>query len=168
MALITLSERRGLMLDTFIQRAIKNEPITIYGNGKGVREYIYVKDAAAAIEAAINASEARGIFNIGSGVATSHQKLAELVRDIFSGGVSKIVYDQTKAEASSRYPMDRTLARKVFGWEPKYSLKRALEDMKQENIAKGYDLLQKSGEIGKKLDDIDKENDLSGKTAGIK
>jgi UDP-glucose 4-epimerase len=131
LALITLSERRGLMLDTFIQRALEKQPITVYGDGKGVREYLYVKDAAAAIEAAIQAPEVRGVFNIGLGVATSHRELAELVSKVFSGGASKVWCDLTKPEAPSRYPMDITRAREILGWKPAYSLKQALEEMKQ-------------------------------------
>lgn len=130
-ALVALSERRGLMLDTFIQRAFKKQPITVYGDGKGVREYIYVKDAAAAIEAAIHAPEVKGVFNIGSGVATSNRELAELVSEVFSGGRSEIRYDLTKPEAPSRYPMDITCAREFLGWEPAYSLKEALQEMKE-------------------------------------
>lgn len=161
------SERSGRLMMNFIKQALEKQPITVYGDGSGQREYLYVKDVALAIEAAIQKPAVKGVFNIGSGIGTTNKELAELVRDIFSEGESRIVYDQTKKEAPSKYPMDSTLARKVFGWKPKYSLKQALEDMKQENIAKGYNLVQKSSEIGMKLDDIDKESDLLGKSAGI-
>jgi nucleoside-diphosphate-sugar epimerase len=130
LALITLSERRGIMLNTFIQRALEKQPITVYGDGKGVREYIYVKDAVAAIEAAIQEPGVKGVFNIGSGVATSHRELAELVSEIFSGGASEIVHDLNKPEAESRHPMDNSLAEEVLGWKPDYSVEQALKEMK--------------------------------------
>lgn len=161
MALITLSERRGLMLNTFIQKAINKQPIIIFGDGRGVREYIYVKDAAAAIEAAVCAPNVRGVFNIGSGIATSHRNLAELVNDVFSDGSSEIIYDLTKPEASSRYPMNNTLAQEILGWKCEYSVRQALEDMKQENIVKGHDLVQKPKEICMKLNYIAKESNLN-------
>jgi len=162
------SERSGRLMMTFIKQALEKQPITVYGDGSGQREYIYVKDVASAIKAAIQKPEIKGVFNIGSGVGTTNKELAELIRDIFSEGESKIVYDQTKTEAPSKYPMDSTLARKVFGWKPKYSLKQALEDMKQENIAKGHNLVQKAREICLKIDDIAKENNLIGEEVGIK
>ena len=124
------SERSGVMFMTFIQRALKGKPITIYGDGKGVREYLYVKDAVAAIAAAIPATAVRGVFNIGSGVATSNRELAELVREVFSGGRSEIRYDLNKPEALSQYPMDNSRAQKFLNWKPAYSLKKALQEMK--------------------------------------
>ncbi|MCK4854199.1 MAG: NAD(P)-dependent oxidoreductase [Bacteroidales bacterium] len=134
-ALITLSERRGIMLGTFIQQAIRKQTITIYGEGIGVREMIYVKDAAAAIEAAINAPEQKGVFNIGSGVATSHNELADLVNEIFAWGSAEIVHDLSKHEASTRYPMDHGKAGRLLGWNPKYTAEQALTELKPEILA---------------------------------
>lgn len=135
MALINLSERRGIMLGTFIQQAIRKQAITVYGNGTGVREMLYVKDAAVAIETAINRPEQRGVFNIGSGVATSHNELAALVNEIFAWGSAEIIHDLTKEEASTRYPMDHEKASKLLGWKPAYTTKQALIELKPEILA---------------------------------
>jgi nucleoside-diphosphate-sugar epimerase len=134
-ALITLSERRGIMLGTFIQQAIRKQTITVYGKGTGVREMIYVKDAAAAVEAAVNHPDQRGVFNIGSGVATSHNELAGLVNEIYAWGSAEIVHDLTKEEASTRYPMDHSKASKFLGWKPEYTTKQALTELKSEIMA---------------------------------
>jgi nucleoside-diphosphate-sugar epimerase len=131
-ASISLSERRGIMLGTFIQQAIRKQTITVYGKGTGVREMIYVKDAASAIEAAINHPEKRGVFNIGSGVATSHSELAAFVNEIFAFGAADIVHDLTKEEASTQYPMDHSKATRILGWNPKYTTKQALTELKPE------------------------------------
>jgi nucleoside-diphosphate-sugar epimerase len=120
------------MLGTFIQQAIRKQTITVYGKGTGVREMIYVKDAASAVEAAIMHPERRGVFNIGSGVATSHNELAALVNEIFAYGAAEIVHDPTKEEASTRYPMDHSKAGKILGWNPKYTVKQALSELKPE------------------------------------
>lgn len=133
-ALITLSERRGVMMDTFIKQALNNEPITVYGEGTGTREMIYVKDVAAAMEAAINAPEHRGIFNIGSGISTSHNELARLVTEIFGNGTSDIVHDLSKQESSTRHPMSHSKAEKILGWQPKYTPEQALKELKTEII----------------------------------
>jgi UDP-glucose 4-epimerase len=133
-ALITLSERRGVMMDTFIKQALNKEPITVYGEGTGTREMIYVKDVAAAIEAAINAPEHRGIFNIGSGISTSHNELARLVTEIFGNGTSEIVHDLSKSESSTRHPMSHSKAEKILGWKPKYTPEQALKELKSEII----------------------------------
>jgi nucleoside-diphosphate-sugar epimerase len=135
LALATLSERRGIMLGTFIQQAIRKQTITVYGKGTGVREMIYVKDAAAAIQAAINHPEQRGVFNIGSGVATSHNELAAMVNEVFAWGSAEIIHDLTKEEASTRYPMDHGKASKLLGWKPVYTTRQALTELKPEILA---------------------------------
>lgn len=150
-ALITLSERRGIMLGTFIQQAIRKKTITIYGQGTGVREMVYVKDAASAIEAAINTPEQKGVFNIGSGVATSHNELAELVNEIFAYGSAEILHDLSKEEASTRYPMDHSKASKLLGWNPKYTAEKALTELKPEILAS---TIPEKISLGKKSADL--------------
>ena len=54
----------------------------------------------------------------------------------------------------------------LVGGRPVIFTLQALEDMKQENIAKRYNLVQKAREIGMKLDDIAKESKLLGKSPG--
>lgn len=163
MALITLSERRGIMLGTFIQQAIRKQTITVYGEGTGVREMVYVKDAAAAIEAAINAPEQRGVFNIGSGVATSHNELAALVNKIFARGSAEIVHDLSKDEASTRYPMDHSKASQLLGWNPKYTTEQALLELKPEILASAKLEEIKMEEKHTRPADILSKNDTSGK-----
>jgi len=51
----------------FIQRAIRNEPITIFGNGEQTRDFIYVKDVAAANVFFALHPDATGVFNVGYG-----------------------------------------------------------------------------------------------------
>jgi nucleoside-diphosphate-sugar epimerase len=163
MALITLSERRGIMLGTFIQQAIRKQTITVYGEGTGVREMIYVKDAAAAIEAAIDAPEQRGVFNIGSGVATSHNELAAIVNKIFARGSAEIVHDLGKDEASTRYPMDHSKASQLLGWNPEYTTEQALLELKPEILASAKLEEIKMEEKHTRPADILSKNDTSGK-----
>ena len=162
-ALIILSERRGIMLGTFSQQAIRKKTITIYGEGTGVREMIYVKDAAAAIEAAINAPEQKGVFNIGTGVATSHNELAELVNEIFAWGSAEIVHDPSKEEASTRYPMDHSKASKLLDWNPKYTAEQALTELKHEIMASSKLEEMHLKDKSKELTDSPSKDDISGK-----
>jgi len=162
-ALITLSERRGIMLGTFIQQAIRKKTITIFGEGTGAREMIYVKDAASAIEAAINTPDQKGVFNIGSGVATSHNELAELVNEIFAYGSAEIVNDLSKEEASTRYPMDHSKASKLLNWNPKYTAEQALTELKPEIMASSkLDEVHLEGK-SKELTNSPSKDDVSGK-----
>src|SRR5208282_3638165 len=51
----------------FVERAVKNEPIVIHGDGEQTRDFIYVKDVAAANAFFASESLATGVFNVGYG-----------------------------------------------------------------------------------------------------
>ncbi len=64
----------------FIQKLLKREPLTIYGDGKQTRDYVSVDDVAACNVEALK-PEVRGIFNVGTGVETDVDTIAsELIR----------------------------------------------------------------------------------------
>ena len=63
---IGMGERKGYMLNTFIDNAIAGRKQTIFGRGVGRRQYIYVRDVCDAIlHSAVNEGDTAGIFNIG-------------------------------------------------------------------------------------------------------
>lgn len=84
------SPHYGMVIPRFVQQAIKNEPITVYGDGKQVRSFTYITDAVAAIKAIMGEKEAEGgVFNIGSCESISIAELAVKIR-AFSNSSSEI------------------------------------------------------------------------------
>ena len=81
-------------LPIFIEKARKNEEITLYGDGMRSQDYVYVDDV---VDANILAAEKKvtGVFNIGSGTKTTMKYLAETIVDVFDS-TSKISYDQKR------------------------------------------------------------------------
>ena len=63
----------------FVDRALKNEPITIYGDGEQTRDFIYVKDVAAANAFFATTSRETGIFNVACGKRITINELAKTV-----------------------------------------------------------------------------------------
>ncbi len=63
----------------FIQRALANEPLTIYGDGGQTRDFIYVKDIVAALVFAATTPEVTGVFNAGYGGQITVRELAERI-----------------------------------------------------------------------------------------
>lgn len=129
--LVGVGEREEFMLMTFISRALARQPLTLYGKGQGKREYLYAKDAARAIKAALSKEELKGVFNIGSGVCTSHRELAESVCKVFADNEIDIIRDETKSEDRTISLMDSTKAAHALGWTTEYSLESALQEMKE-------------------------------------
>jgi len=75
----------------FIDRAIKHQPITIFGDGEQTRDFIYVKDIVMANVFFATRSDATGVFNLASGQCITINDLAETVCHL-TGSRSKIKY----------------------------------------------------------------------------
>lgn len=80
----------------FIDRALKNEPITIFGDGEQTRDFVYVKDVAAANAFFATESEEAGVFNVASGKRITINALAKTICDL-TGSRSEIRYAQERA-----------------------------------------------------------------------
>ncbi|MEW6193545.1 MAG: NAD-dependent epimerase/dehydratase family protein [Bacteroidota bacterium] len=80
----------------FLTKAIKNEPIVIYGDGEQTRDFIFIKDVVDANIAAATNRNVNGVFNIATGKAISINQLARMIIDI-TNSKSKIVYETERA-----------------------------------------------------------------------
>jgi UDP-glucose 4-epimerase len=79
----------------FIERAIQNGPLVIFGDGKQTRDFIYVNDVVAANVFFAIQSEATGVFNVASGQSTTIRDLALSIRDLTNSS-SEITYDSER------------------------------------------------------------------------
>lgn len=75
----------------FIEKAIKNEPITIYGDGLQTRDFIYVKDVVQANWLAASNENALGVYNVANGLTITIKELAEKIIEL-TGSKSRIVF----------------------------------------------------------------------------
>ena len=119
----------------FIQKAIRSEPIEIWGEHKTVRDLVYIKDVVAAIIGALKSKNAKGLYNIGSGKGMTIEEEAKAIIKAFSppDNPSEIIYRPDIEEVRKRsYIFDISKAKRDFGYSPKYSYEEALIDYKKE------------------------------------
>ena len=87
----------GMVIPSFVQRALLNEPILVYGDGSQTRSFTYVGDTIRVATALMNLKQAEGeVFNIGSANEISMTALAEKVREMTesSSEITHVPYDQ--------------------------------------------------------------------------
>jgi UDP-glucose 4-epimerase len=95
----------------FIERALKHEPITIYGDGEQTRDFIYVKDVAAANVFFATQSEATGVFNVAYGGRITINDLAKKICKLAgSRSVIKHTRDRTGDVKNSMADVSKLLA----------------------------------------------------------
>jgi len=118
----------GRVIVRFIAQALRGEPITIYGDGRQTRSFLYVSDNIDAhIRLLAPKRELRGaIINIGSSDEISILELAKLVLKI-TGSSSKIEHLPPRPDDPPRRRPDITLAQHLLKWSPRVSLPDGLE-----------------------------------------
>ena len=117
----------------FIEKAIKGEPIEIWGNPQKGKDIVYVRDVADAFIKAIDNDTAHGLYNIATGISTSLEDEVKGIIEVFSpaGHQSEILYRPDKPDTLS-YLYDISKARRELGYEVRYPYKKMLEDYKLE------------------------------------
>ncbi|MEX2454899.1 MAG: NAD-dependent epimerase/dehydratase family protein, partial [Rhodospirillaceae bacterium] len=112
----------GRVVSNFIVQALRNDDITIYGEGSQTRSFCYVDDLVEAFVRIMNtADDFTGPVNIGNPGEFTILELAQKVIE-FTGSSSGIVHRPLPMDDPTRRRPDITLARETFGWEPKIQL----------------------------------------------
>jgi UDP-glucuronate decarboxylase len=118
----------GRVVSNFIVQALKNQDITIYGDGSQTRSFCYVDDLLGAMVRAMNTcDDFTGPVNIGNPGEFSMLELAELVLKL-TQSKSKIIFQPLPADDPKQRQPDISLAKSALGWEPKVKLEDGLKE----------------------------------------
>ncbi len=124
--------RYGMVVPRFVQWALKNEPIQIYGTGRQTRCFCYVEDLVDAVIALMSCEQAAGrVFNIGSSEEITMEALADRIIAITGSRSRKefvpyvVAYGRPIEDMMRRAP-DTGRIRHAIGWQPKTSLDETL------------------------------------------
>lgn len=117
----------------FCERILTNSQITIFGDGKQTRDYVYAGDVAQAnVRAAqFDIPTAGGVdaraYNIGTGIETDVLELVAELKSISGSGVA-VKHEPERPGEVKRSGLDISKAEKELGWKPSYSLSRGLNE----------------------------------------
>ncbi len=117
----------GRVVSNFINQAIRNEPITIYGDGAQTRSFCYVSDLITGIyKIAILDKPLETPINLGNPAEYSIKTLAELIINLSESNSSLVNKLLPQDDPKQRRP-DVTLAEKLIEWSPDVSLSQGLK-----------------------------------------
>ena len=114
----------GRAVPTFIDQALRGEPITVHGDGSQTRSLCYVDDLIEGIWRVLQ-TDLTGPINLGSTEEVSMRQLAELIGSLAGTG-SPVVYTERPVDDPENRRPDASLARDRLGWEPQVSLREGL------------------------------------------
>jgi UDP-glucose 4-epimerase len=121
------------VLGIFLGNLLRNEPITIFGDGEQSRDFIYIGDVVRAWMTGLNSEPSNfgaGVFNIGSGRRLTINQLADAVLGAFQQSRStwKVRYLPARPGEQRHVEADVRRAACVLGWEPKVSFEDGLAE----------------------------------------
>ena len=127
-----MDPRDGRVVSNFINQALKNEPITIYGDGNQTRSFCYVSDLIEGLIRLMNCRKTRqeddyfGPINLGNPDEFRVKELADKILKLIPNSKSRIDYLQLPSDDPVMRKPDITKARTILGWEPKIGLDEGL------------------------------------------
>ena len=116
----------GRVVSNFIVQAMKNQPLSIYGEGSQTRSFCYVDDLVRGMIAMMETPSFTGPVNLGNPMEITVRELAEKVIKML-GSKSGLTSKPLPADDPIRRQPDISLARERLKWEPKISLEQGLE-----------------------------------------
>ncbi|HUD10499.1 MAG TPA: NAD-dependent epimerase/dehydratase family protein, partial [Candidatus Saccharimonadales bacterium] len=116
----------GRVVSNFITQALKNKPLTVYGDGSQTRSFCYVDDLIAGIAALID-SDQEGPINLGNPSEFTVLELAQIVKKL-TNSKSKIVYRSLPVDDPLQRKPVIDIAKSTLHWEPTIDLHQGLMD----------------------------------------
>ena len=113
------------MLRKFHEASQNNDaPVTLWGSGKPMREFLHVDDLAQAVIFALENVLPEYLYNVGTGTDVSIKNLAKIIQET-SGHRGDIIWDASKPDGTPRKWMDSSKMH-ALGWQPTYPLREGI------------------------------------------
>ena len=122
------------LIPLMIQKALKNEPLPIYGNGSNVRDWLYVGDHCNAIDLIVRNGKDGEIYNIGGHNERSNLEVVKTILKALNKPETLITYVKDRPGHDLRYAMDPTKIETELGWKPEYNFDSGIQETIKWNL----------------------------------
>lgn len=117
----------GRVIINFIDQAINNKPITIYGDGKQTRSFCYIDDMIEGIRKTMFSGSSKGqVINIGNPIELTILEIANTIKAM-TNSKSQIIFEEFPQDDPKQRKPDITKVKALLNWEPKIGLKDGLK-----------------------------------------
>jgi UDP-glucose 4-epimerase len=112
-------------IPAFIARALRSQPLQVWGDGSVVRDYLHISDVARALVMAGCTPRASGVFNIGSGTGHSLNEIVQSLERVLGRRIA-VEHQGARAFDVPVSVLDVSLAAHELGWKPQVGLEEGL------------------------------------------
>jgi dTDP-glucose 4,6-dehydratase len=106
------------LIPLMIANALEDKPLPVYGDGRNVRDWLYVEDHCTAIDLVLRRGRPGGIYNIGGCNEMQNIELVQMLVDRLGRSRDLITHVKDRPGHDLRYAIDATLIRDELGWKP--------------------------------------------------
>lgn len=120
-------QHKEKLIPKVIKNILQEKKIPVYGEGKNIRDWIYVEDHCEAIYEVFLNGKVGEKYNIGGECELQNLDLIHMILDIMNGDKNLIEFISDRPGHDLRYSIDNDKIRKELYWNPKTSIKNGLE-----------------------------------------
>jgi dTDP-glucose 4,6-dehydratase len=115
------------LIPLMIIKALRNEPLPVYGDGMNVRDWIHVQDHCAGIVAALFEGKPGAIYNFGGGNEMANLDLVRMILRRLGKSDSLISFVKDRLGHDRRYAIDSSFSQSALKWHPRRNFKEGLD-----------------------------------------
>ncbi len=109
-----------------ITNLLENKPVPVYGEGKNIRDWIFVEDCCAGIAATLDRGKHGEVYNVGGESEKRNIDIVKIILRLLGKNESCIKFVRDRPGHDYRYALDNTKIRTELGWAPKINLEAGL------------------------------------------
>src|SRR6266851_5372142 len=136
------------LIPLMIIKALREDPLPVYGDGMNVRDWIHVDDHCAAIVVALFEGKPGAVYNFGGTNEMANLDLVRMILDRLGKPRSLISFVSDRPGHDRRYAIDSSFAQRELDWKPRHGFKQGLDETIQwyiENPSWWQPLLERAG-----------------------
>jgi dTDP-glucose 4,6-dehydratase len=115
------------LIPLFTTNLIEGKKVPVYGEGKNIRDWIYVDDHNAGVEAIIKKGRIGETYCLGGGNEKTNLEITKMILGLMGLGEEMIEHVPDRKGHDFRYSIDYSKAKNELGWEPKHDFAAGLE-----------------------------------------
>ncbi|MDN3954875.1 dTDP-glucose 4,6-dehydratase [Sporolactobacillus laevolacticus] len=116
------------LIPLIITNALEDRELPVYGDGKNIRDWLYVEDHCAAIDLVLHQGKPGEVYNVGGHNEKRNIDLVELILDKLNKPHSLIKHVSDRLGHDQRYAIDASKIKTELGWQPKYTFETGVNE----------------------------------------
>jgi len=116
------------LIPLMIKNALEGKKLPVYGDGKQIRDWLYVEDHCRAIDAVLHSGANGEVYNIGGNNENENIDIVKLIVETIGKGEDLITYVQDRLGHDRRYAIDNSKITRELGWHPLYPFETGIKE----------------------------------------